>query len=62
MNRVPHLRDGFIVAKWVHLRGSENPDTLKLTLAARPPNGTVRQHHSHFRNCSRKYFSPKENS
>jgi hypothetical protein len=26
-NRVPHLRDGFIVAKVGHFRGSENPDT-----------------------------------
>jgi putative transposase len=25
---VPHLRDGFIVAKVGHFRGSENPDTL----------------------------------
>jgi hypothetical protein len=24
---VPHLRDGFIVAKVGHFRGSENPDT-----------------------------------
>ncbi len=27
-NRVPHLRDGFIVAKVGYFRGSENPDTL----------------------------------
>jgi len=25
---VPHLRDGLIVAKVGHFRGSENPDTL----------------------------------
>jgi hypothetical protein len=25
-NRVPYLRDGFIVAKVGHFRGSENPD------------------------------------
>src|SRR5207302_7215039 len=28
-NRVPHLRDGFIVDKVGHFRGSENPDTLQ---------------------------------
>ena len=27
-SRVPHLRDGLIVAKVGHFRGSENPDTL----------------------------------
>ena len=27
-NRMPHLRDGFIVAKVGYFRGSENPDTL----------------------------------
>jgi hypothetical protein len=26
-NRVPHLRDGLIVAKVGHFRGSENPNT-----------------------------------
>jgi hypothetical protein len=30
---VPHLRDSFIVANVGHFRGSENPDTLKLTHA-----------------------------
>jgi hypothetical protein len=28
-NWVPHLRDGFIVDKVGHFRGSENPDTLQ---------------------------------
>jgi hypothetical protein len=29
---VPHLRDGFIVAKVGHFRGSENPDNLARTI------------------------------
>jgi hypothetical protein len=35
---VPHLRDGFIVAKVGYFRGSENPDTLNSPM----PSGLIR--------------------
>jgi hypothetical protein len=34
LTRVPHLRDGLVVAKVGHFRESENPDTPKLTQAS----------------------------
>jgi hypothetical protein len=34
--RVPHLRDGLIVAKVGHFRGSENPDTPNSPMAGGP--------------------------
>jgi hypothetical protein len=37
-HRVPHLRDGFIVAKVGHFIGSENPDTLN----SPTPSGLIR--------------------
>ena len=35
---MPHLRDGFIVAKVGYFRGSENPDTLNSPM----PSGLIR--------------------
>jgi hypothetical protein len=39
LHRVPHLRDGLIVAKVGHFRGSENPDILRSAQIRPPRNG-----------------------
>jgi hypothetical protein len=39
-SRVPHLRDGLIVAKVGHFRGSENPDTLNSPIASGLKSGS----------------------
>jgi hypothetical protein len=44
---VPHLRDNFIGDKVGHFRGSENPDTSKLTHTARPQTKSKRRRRRH---------------
>src|SRR5205823_10124287 len=43
-HRVPHLRDGFLVAKVGHVRGSENPVALNSPMDGWPTSGHITNH------------------